>query len=102
MHYLLQNPTVSIYTANFVVGSNKQSNLLIKDQTISGVLCNIKLTKVSSHGRTFWYPRVSNVSKHTHTFYLIVVSSDPVGFYSIGLVILFIMYICIMECLGGE
>ncbi|KAL8111615.1 hypothetical protein AgCh_019367 [Apium graveolens] len=55
-----QNPTVSIYTANFVVGSNKQSNLLIKDQTISGVLCNIKLTKVSSQGRTFWYPRVSN------------------------------------------
>ncbi|XP_063944063.1 uncharacterized protein LOC108209325 isoform X3 [Daucus carota subsp. sativus] len=55
-----QNPTVSVYTANFVVGSNKQSNLLIKDQTISGILCHIKLTKVSSHGRTYWYPKVSN------------------------------------------
>lgn len=87
---------MSIYTTNFVVGSNKQSNLLIKDQTISGILCNIKLTKVSSHGRTFRYPRVSNVSTHTHTLNLIVVSSDPVGFYSIGLVIVFIMYICIL------
>lgn len=87
---------MSIYTANFVVGSNKQSNLLIKDQTISGVLCNIKLTKVSSHGRTFWYPRVSNVSTHTHTLYLIVVNSDRVWFYCIGLAIVFIMYIYIL------
>lgn len=82
---------MSVYTANFVVGSNKQSNLLIKDQTISGILCHIKLTKVSSHGRTYWYPKVSNVSTHAHTLNLIVVRCDPVASYSTVSVILSII-----------
>ncbi|KAL1553960.1 hypothetical protein AAHA92_14573 [Salvia divinorum] len=38
-----QNPTVSVYTTNFLVGSSKQSNLLIRDQTISAFLCSIRL-----------------------------------------------------------
>ncbi|XP_047940759.1 uncharacterized protein LOC125188062 isoform X1 [Salvia hispanica] len=38
-----QNPTVSVYTTNFLVGSSKQANLLIRDQTISAILCSIRL-----------------------------------------------------------
>ncbi|KAL1563633.1 hypothetical protein AAHA92_06074 [Salvia divinorum] len=38
-----QNPTVSVYTTNFLVGSSKQANLLIRDQTISAFLCTIRL-----------------------------------------------------------
>ncbi|XP_073272500.1 uncharacterized protein [Primulina huaijiensis] len=39
------NPTVSMYTTNFLVGSSKQANLLIRDQTISAILCSIRLTQ---------------------------------------------------------
>ncbi|XP_075514429.1 uncharacterized protein LOC142549389 isoform X1 [Primulina tabacum] len=39
------NPTVSVYTTNFLVGSSKQANLLIRDQTISAILCSIRLTQ---------------------------------------------------------
>lgn len=42
----LQNQTVTVYNTNFSVGSSKNSNLVIKDQNISGTLCYIKLTKV--------------------------------------------------------
>lgn len=42
----LQNPTVSVYTTNFLVGSSKQANLLIRDQTISAILCSIRLSQV--------------------------------------------------------
>ena len=42
----LQNPTVSVYTTNFLVGSSKQANLLIRDQTISAILCSIRLDQV--------------------------------------------------------
>ncbi|CAK9170296.1 unnamed protein product [Ilex paraguariensis] len=38
-----QNSTVSVYPTNFLVGSGKHANLLIKDQTISGVLCALRL-----------------------------------------------------------
>ncbi|KAL9170135.1 hypothetical protein ABFS82_04G124600 [Erythranthe guttata] len=38
-----QNPTVSVYTTNFLVGSSKHANLLIRDQTISANLCSIRL-----------------------------------------------------------
>ncbi|KZV29216.1 hypothetical protein F511_22381 [Dorcoceras hygrometricum] len=41
----LYNPTVSVYTTNFLVGSSKQANLLIRDQTISAILCSIRLTQ---------------------------------------------------------
>ncbi|CAH9116264.1 unnamed protein product [Cuscuta europaea] len=36
-----QNSTVSIYTSSFLVGSIKSANLLINDQTVSGILCSI-------------------------------------------------------------
>ncbi|CAH9135867.1 unnamed protein product [Cuscuta epithymum] len=36
-----QNLTVSIYTSSFLVGSIKSANLLINDQTVSGILCSI-------------------------------------------------------------
>ncbi|KAI3463628.1 hypothetical protein Pfo_020291 [Paulownia fortunei] len=40
-----QNPTVSVYTTNFLVGSSKHANLLIRDQTISAILCSIRLAQ---------------------------------------------------------
>ncbi|KAG8388088.1 hypothetical protein BUALT_Bualt02G0088800 [Buddleja alternifolia] len=39
------NPTVSVCTTNFLVGANKNANLLIRDQTISAILCSIRLTQ---------------------------------------------------------
>ncbi|KAK1383108.1 hypothetical protein POM88_020843 [Heracleum sosnowskyi] len=38
------NPTMSVYTTNFLVGTSNNSNLLLNDHTISGILCAIKLT----------------------------------------------------------
>ncbi|XVF54672.1 hypothetical protein PTKIN_Ptkin05aG0199800 [Pterospermum kingtungense] len=40
-----QNPTVPICTSTFTIGSSKQCNFQIKDQTISTMLCRIKHTK---------------------------------------------------------
>ncbi|XP_019198582.1 PREDICTED: uncharacterized protein LOC109192410 isoform X2 [Ipomoea nil] len=40
-----QNSTMSISLSNFSVGSHKSANLLIKDQTVSGILCTIRLTQ---------------------------------------------------------
>lgn len=40
-----QNQTVTVYTKNFLVGSSKHANLLIKDQSMSAILCIIKLTQ---------------------------------------------------------
>ncbi|KAK6127604.1 hypothetical protein DH2020_038642 [Rehmannia glutinosa] len=40
-----QNPTVSVYTTNFLVGSSKHANLLIRDQTVSAILCSIRLAQ---------------------------------------------------------
>ncbi|KAL3654959.1 hypothetical protein CASFOL_000745 [Castilleja foliolosa] len=40
-----QNPTVSVYTTNFLVGSSKHANLLIRDQTVSAILCSIRLSQ---------------------------------------------------------
>ncbi|EPS62683.1 hypothetical protein M569_12104 [Genlisea aurea] len=40
-----QNDSVSVYTSNFMVGSSKHANLSIRDQTISAVLCCIKLSQ---------------------------------------------------------
>ncbi|KAL6518001.1 hypothetical protein OROMI_033702 [Orobanche minor] len=40
-----QNPTVSVYTTNFLVGSSKHANLLIRDQTVSEILCSIRLAQ---------------------------------------------------------
>ncbi|VFQ61685.1 unnamed protein product [Cuscuta campestris] len=37
-----KNSTVPIYTSNFLVGSSKSANLLINDQTASGILCIIR------------------------------------------------------------
>lgn len=55
---------MSVYTTNFLVGSNKQANLLIKDQTISGILCSIKLTQVLSGCLSLYCYLMA--SKHTH------------------------------------
>ncbi|KAK6118094.1 hypothetical protein DH2020_048164 [Rehmannia glutinosa] len=41
----LGNPTVSVYTTNFLVGSSKHANLLIRDQTVSAILCSIRLAQ---------------------------------------------------------
>ncbi|KAK7350698.1 hypothetical protein VNO77_09580 [Canavalia gladiata] len=40
-----QNPNVSICTPNFTIGSSRSCNFPLKDQTISGNLCKIKLTQ---------------------------------------------------------
>ncbi|GER48570.1 AAA-type ATPase family protein [Striga asiatica] len=40
-----QNPTVSVYTTNFLVGASKHANLLIRDQTVSAILCSIRLSQ---------------------------------------------------------
>ncbi|KAE9601389.1 putative adenosinetriphosphatase [Lupinus albus] len=40
-----QNPNVAICTQNFTIGSCKNCNLPLKDQTISGNLCKIKHTQ---------------------------------------------------------
>ncbi|KAL3617557.1 hypothetical protein CASFOL_037878 [Castilleja foliolosa] len=40
-----QNPTVSVYTTNFLVGSSKHANLLIREQTVSAILCSIRLSQ---------------------------------------------------------
>ncbi|GER44022.1 AAA-type ATPase family protein, partial [Striga asiatica] len=40
-----QNPTVSVYTTNFLVGGSKHANLLIRDQTVSAILCSIRLSE---------------------------------------------------------
>ncbi|CAA0827285.1 AAA-type ATPase family protein [Striga hermonthica] len=40
-----QNPTVSVYTTNFLVGGSKHANLLIRDQTVSAILCSIRLSQ---------------------------------------------------------
>ncbi|KAL2492264.1 AAA-type ATPase family protein [Abeliophyllum distichum] len=40
-----QNSTVFIKTTNFLVGSSKNANLLIRDQNISMILCSIRLTQ---------------------------------------------------------
>ncbi|XP_022882520.1 uncharacterized protein LOC111399421 isoform X2 [Olea europaea var. sylvestris] len=40
-----KNPTVSFCTTNFSVGSSKRANLSIPDQTISAILCFIRLTQ---------------------------------------------------------
>ncbi|KAL2457261.1 AAA-type ATPase family protein [Forsythia ovata] len=40
-----KNPTVSVCTTNFTVGSSKRANLSIRDQTISANLCSIRLTQ---------------------------------------------------------
>ncbi|KAL6494382.1 hypothetical protein OROGR_031182 [Orobanche gracilis] len=40
-----RNPTVSVYTTNFLVGSSKHANLLIRDQTVSAILCSIRLVQ---------------------------------------------------------
>ncbi|KAJ4838488.1 hypothetical protein Tsubulata_021088 [Turnera subulata] len=37
-----QNPNVNICTPSFAIGSNRQCNFPLKDQSISGVLCKIK------------------------------------------------------------
>ncbi|KAK1357931.1 AAA domain-containing protein [Heracleum sosnowskyi] len=42
------NPTMSVYTTNFLVGTSNNSNLLLNDHTISGILCAIKLTQRGS------------------------------------------------------
>ncbi|KAK4436871.1 Spastin [Sesamum alatum] len=40
-----QNPTISVHTTNFLVGSSKHANLLIRDHSISAILCSIRLTQ---------------------------------------------------------
>lgn len=50
MLLLLQNPNVSICTPNFTIGSSRNSNFPLKDQSMSGTLCKIKHTQV--HIRT--------------------------------------------------
>ncbi|XP_057480534.1 uncharacterized protein LOC130767631 isoform X2 [Actinidia eriantha] len=40
-----QNTNVSICTSNFTVGASRQTNLVLKDHTISGMLCVIKHTQ---------------------------------------------------------
>ncbi|KAG4137182.1 hypothetical protein ERO13_D07G056000v2 [Gossypium hirsutum] len=40
-----QNPNVSICTSNFTIGSSKNCDFQLKDQTISAVLCKIKHTQ---------------------------------------------------------
>ncbi|XP_017252690.1 uncharacterized protein LOC108223114 isoform X2 [Daucus carota subsp. sativus] len=42
------NPTMSVYTTNFLVGTSNNANLLLNDHTISGILCAIKLTQRGS------------------------------------------------------
>ncbi|KAL0415684.1 UNVERIFIED_CONTAM: hypothetical protein Slati_3400300 [Sesamum latifolium] len=41
-----QNPTISVHTTNFLVGSSKHANLLIRDHSISAILCSIRLTQI--------------------------------------------------------
>lgn len=43
---LLQNPNIVISTTVFTIGSNKQCNFPLKEQSISGHLCKIKRTQV--------------------------------------------------------
>ncbi|KAI3454998.1 hypothetical protein Pfo_011661 [Paulownia fortunei] len=45
-----QNPSVSVHTTNFLVGSSKQANLLIRDQSVSAILCSIRLTQRDDKG----------------------------------------------------
>ncbi|GAB4860458.1 hypothetical protein Ancab_035618 [Ancistrocladus abbreviatus] len=40
-----QNRNISICPANFTIGSNRNCNFQLKDQTVSGVLCKIKHTQ---------------------------------------------------------
>ncbi|KAK7389195.1 hypothetical protein VNO78_24030 [Psophocarpus tetragonolobus] len=40
-----QNPNVAVCTPNFTIGSNRNCNFPLKDQTISGNLCKIKHTQ---------------------------------------------------------
>ncbi|RDX67524.1 hypothetical protein CR513_53590 [Mucuna pruriens] len=40
-----QNPNVAVCTPNFTIGSNRNCNFALKDQTISGNLCKIKHTQ---------------------------------------------------------
>lgn len=37
-----QNPTISMCVSSFSIGSNRQCNFPLKDQSVSGVLCKIK------------------------------------------------------------
>lgn len=53
VNVLLQNPTMSVYTTNFLVGTSNNANLLLNDHTISGILCAIKLTQVISPSKGF-------------------------------------------------
>ncbi|KAK7291556.1 hypothetical protein RIF29_06796 [Crotalaria pallida] len=39
------NPNVAIYTQNFTIGSSRNCNFPLKDQSVSGNLCKIKLTQ---------------------------------------------------------
>ncbi|XVF11543.1 hypothetical protein REPUB_Repub08aG0037000 [Reevesia pubescens] len=45
-----QNPNVPICTSTFTIGSSKQCNFQLKDQTISGILCRIKHTQREGGG----------------------------------------------------
>lgn len=41
-----QNANVPISTENFVIGSSRQCNYSLKDQSVSGNLCRIRHTQV--------------------------------------------------------
>ncbi|XP_021775915.1 uncharacterized protein LOC110739751 isoform X1 [Chenopodium quinoa] len=40
-----QNPTLSVSAPIYTIGSNRQCNLVLRDQTASGILCKIKHTE---------------------------------------------------------
>lgn len=43
-----QNSNVDIFSSNFTIGSSRGCNFPLKDHTISGTLCKIKHTQVTS------------------------------------------------------
>ncbi|XP_050221289.1 uncharacterized protein LOC126671551 [Mercurialis annua] len=45
-----QNPTVPICTPSFTIGSSRQSNFPLKDQSVSGTLCKIRHTQREGGG----------------------------------------------------
>ena len=42
----MQTPTVNISASVFTIGSSRQCNLPLKDQSASGIICKIKHTQV--------------------------------------------------------
>ncbi|KAF1887808.1 hypothetical protein Lal_00023816 [Lupinus albus] len=82
-----QNPNVAICTQNFTIGSCKNCNLPLKDQTISGNLCKIKHTQLvlQFYSVFFNYRKLWENAAHTAAIakppknMLIVISGNDQG-----------------------